>query len=187
MPQIVHIGPVCTVGPLRFLEYRPAALCASAGPDSSDATSSQRPSEDFAAGLLPLDQLVSKPLAGRRLAVIQETTGEGVDSGKCAAGAVLPLQADPGSEPWLGTGANNLGGGQCIAAGAHQTTVREGRPTWCRGGWRTGCRSKPSAEPWCGSGPGADGLAVATGRRRARLRNAVCSRPTAHAPKPILP
>ena len=107
------------MGPLHLLAYRPAALCAAAGPDSSDATSSQRPSEDFAAGLLPLDQLASKPLAGRRLAVIQETTGEGVDAGKCAACAVLPLQAAPGSEPWLGPAARKLGGWQCVAAGTH--------------------------------------------------------------------
>lgn len=72
-----------------------AVLSVIAGPDSSDATSSQRPSEDFAAGLLPLDQLVSKPLAGRRLAVIQETTGEGVDSGVAGAlaAAVSHLQS----------------------------------------------------------------------------------------------
>lgn len=52
------------------------------GPDSADATCSQRPSEDFTEGLVPLEQLSSKPLAGRRLAVIQETSGEGVDPGK---------------------------------------------------------------------------------------------------------
>lgn len=58
---------------------RPAG---NAGPDSADSTCSLRPSEDFAAGLLPLEKLGTQPLAGRRLAVIQETTGEGVDTGK---------------------------------------------------------------------------------------------------------
>lgn len=62
------------------------ALCSRcpvpAGPDSSDGTASQRPAEDFTAGLLPAEALSSKPLAGRHLAVIQETTGEGVDAGK---------------------------------------------------------------------------------------------------------
>lgn len=67
----------------------------STGPDSSDATCSQRPAEDFCAGLLPLEQLDSRPLAGRRLAVIRETAGEGVDSGVAAAleGAVKHLQS----------------------------------------------------------------------------------------------
>ena len=65
-----------------------------AGPDSADATCSQRPGEDFAAGLLPLEQLGSAPLAGRRLAVIQETSGEGVDAGvaEALAGAVKHLE-----------------------------------------------------------------------------------------------
>ena len=65
-----------------------------AGPDSADATCSQRPGEDFAAGLLPLEQLGSAPLAGRRLAVIQETSGEGVDEGvaEALAGAVKHLE-----------------------------------------------------------------------------------------------
>ena len=56
-----------------------------AGPDAADATCSSRPSEDFGAGLLPVEQLGSTPLAGRRLAVIQETSGEGVDAGVSAA------------------------------------------------------------------------------------------------------
>jgi len=68
-----------------------ARPCFNAGPDSADSTCSQRPSEDFAAGLLPLEQLGSKPLAGRRLAVIQETSGEGVDAGKHTGTAFAAL------------------------------------------------------------------------------------------------
>ncbi len=80
--------------------YIPAAPLDHAGPDTLDATSRHRPSEDFAAGLLPLDQLGSKPLAGRRLAVIQETTGEGVDPGKPAAPALLLWLDAPGEGCW---------------------------------------------------------------------------------------
>ena len=68
------------------LQYVPSPV---AGPDSADATCSQRPGEDFTAGLLPLEQLGSAPLAGRRLAVIQETSGEGVDAGVAEAAGVL--------------------------------------------------------------------------------------------------
>ena len=52
-----------------------------AGVDPLDATSSKRPTEDFAAGLLPLESLPTKPLSGKRIGVIKETMGEGVDEG----------------------------------------------------------------------------------------------------------
>lgn len=51
------------------------------GVDAKDATSSKRPVEDFAAGLVDVDALPSKPLKGKRVAVIKETMGEGVDHG----------------------------------------------------------------------------------------------------------
>jgi aspartyl-tRNA(Asn)/glutamyl-tRNA(Gln) amidotransferase subunit A len=72
----------------------PVCSTPAAGPDAADSTCNQRPSEDFAAGLLPAERLDSRPLAGRRLAVIRETTGEGVDVGVAAAldGAVRHLQ-----------------------------------------------------------------------------------------------
>jgi hypothetical protein len=57
-------------------------LFSAAGGDPADSTCSQRPSEDFGAGLLPARQLASQPLAGRKIALIQETCGEGVDAGK---------------------------------------------------------------------------------------------------------
>lgn len=57
-----------------------------AGYDSNDATSARRDApEDFAAGLLPLDGIKGKPLTGRRVAVIKETLGEGVDASVQAA------------------------------------------------------------------------------------------------------
>lgn len=79
---VAYASSLDCVGPMaQSVADAAALLSVIAGPDSADATCSQRPSEDFAAGLLPLEQLNSKPLAGKRLAVIKETTGEGVDAG----------------------------------------------------------------------------------------------------------
>eukprot|EP00803_Ostreobium_quekettii_P004544 evm.model.scf_248EXC.3 EVM.evm.TU.scf_248EXC.3 scf_248EXC:15876-22377(-) len=55
------------------------------GVDSADATSSQEPVPDFSAGLRSVFDLPSQPLAGRRIAVISETLGEGVDDEIVAA------------------------------------------------------------------------------------------------------
>lgn len=56
-----------------------------AGLDAADATSSKTPTEDFAAQLAPLETLGSRPLAGKRVAVLREMMGAGVDAGVDAA------------------------------------------------------------------------------------------------------
>jgi len=56
-----------------------------AGVDAADATSARQPAPDFAAGLPASKDLPSRPLAGRRLAVVAETRGAGVAPGVSAA------------------------------------------------------------------------------------------------------
>lgn len=53
--------------------------------DAADATSARQPAPDFAAGLPASKDLPSRPLAGRRLAVVAETRGAGVAPGVSAA------------------------------------------------------------------------------------------------------
>jgi aspartyl-tRNA(Asn)/glutamyl-tRNA(Gln) amidotransferase subunit A len=65
-----------------------------AGSDLADATCSQKPVEDYTTGLLPLDSLSSKPLAFKRLALIQEACGEGVDAGKSGLRHIVAAGAD---------------------------------------------------------------------------------------------
>lgn len=92
---VAYASSLDCVGPIaQTVADAAAVLSVIAGPDSADATCSQRPSEDFTEGLVPLEQLSSKPLAGRRLAVIQETSGEGVDPGvaEALAAAIKHLQ-----------------------------------------------------------------------------------------------
>ena len=48
-----------------------------AGEDPADATSSSAPVPDFAAGLANVSDLSSRPLQGRRLGVIAETSSTG--------------------------------------------------------------------------------------------------------------
>lgn len=55
------------------------------GLDSADATSSKTPTEDFAAQLAAVDTFQSRPLAGKRVAVVRELMGAGVDAGVDAA------------------------------------------------------------------------------------------------------
>lgn len=93
---IAYASSLDCIGPLAPTVADAAELLTvMAGHDPADATSSSRPSEDFAARLLPREQLPSRPLAGRRLGLIRETSGEGVDSGVAAAiaGAVRQLEA----------------------------------------------------------------------------------------------
>lgn len=79
---VAYASSLDCVGPMaQSVTDAATLLSVIAGPDAADSTCSQRPTEDFAAGLLPAEQLCSQPLAGRRLAVIKETTGEGVDAG----------------------------------------------------------------------------------------------------------
>ena len=51
------------------------------GLDSADATSSKTPTEDFAAQLVAVDTFQSRPLAGKRVAIVRELMGAGVDAG----------------------------------------------------------------------------------------------------------
>jgi len=69
-------------------------LSAIAGQDARDATSTDAAAGDFAAGLLPPEQLGPKPLQGMRLGLVQETAGAGVAAGvrEALLGAVARLQ-----------------------------------------------------------------------------------------------
>lgn len=49
------------------------------GSDERDSTSSSRPVPDFAENLKTASELGSQPLQGKRLAIIVETLGTGVD------------------------------------------------------------------------------------------------------------
>ena len=51
----------------------------------TSSTSSAAPTADYAAALRPASELSSQPLAGRRVAIVLETVGEGVDPGVEAA------------------------------------------------------------------------------------------------------
>ena len=83
---VAYASSLDCVGPIaQTVADAAAVLSVIAGPDPADATCSTRSTEDFLAGLLPVDQLDSSPLAGRRLAVIQETAGEGVDAAVTAS------------------------------------------------------------------------------------------------------
>lgn len=145
-----------------------------AGPDSSDATSSQRPAEDFAAGLLPVEALGSKPLAGRRLAVIQETTGEGVDAGKSGPpamrqGACGACCRAPACLAW----------GSRLCSAGHRACPAGAPRFFCRRGGRPGRRSGPPAESGRRGGAGKSGVAMAVSQLRdvtsVRRRGAPCS------------
>ena len=62
---------------------KPSSACKLACPgcDTADATSAQQPVPDFAEGLLPVHQLSSRPLEGKRIGVLQQTMGPGIDQG----------------------------------------------------------------------------------------------------------
>jgi len=63
-----------------------------AGADAQDATSSSQPVQDYAAGLVALDALPTKPLGGKRVGLIADTMGEGVDEGVQAAVKAAMMQ-----------------------------------------------------------------------------------------------
>lgn len=56
-----------------------------AGRDDADATSSPESVGDYTEGLPEAGSLGSRPLAGKRVGIIQETTGAGVSPGVSAA------------------------------------------------------------------------------------------------------
>uniref|UniRef100_A0A061S6J9 Glutamyl-tRNA(Gln) amidotransferase subunit A, chloroplastic/mitochondrial n=1 Tax=Tetraselmis sp. GSL018 TaxID=582737 RepID=A0A061S6J9_9CHLO len=93
---IAYASSLDVIGPMAT-SVRDAALLLSAiaGRDPNDATSADRPSEDFARGLRAVDELASRPLEGRRVGIIRETMGEGVHGGVQAAvqAAAKQLQA----------------------------------------------------------------------------------------------
>lgn len=91
--------------------------CAYAGADPSDATSALQDVPDFAAGLLPASQLPSKPLEGKRIGVVRQAMGEGVEAGvhDAVTAAVTHLEAlgahveevslaEEGDSIWMGEG-----------------------------------------------------------------------------------
>ncbi|GAB4822843.1 hypothetical protein N2152v2_009889 [Parachlorella kessleri] len=83
---VAYASSLDCIGPLAPSVADAAELLSvMAGPDANDSTCSSRPSEDFAAGLVPREQLASRPLEGKRFGVIRETSGEGVDAGVTAA------------------------------------------------------------------------------------------------------
>lgn len=83
---IAYASSLDVVGPMApSVEDAAILLGAIAGPDPMDATCAARGAhgtpEAFTAHIRPVEQLSSLPLQGKRIAVIQETTGEGVDAG----------------------------------------------------------------------------------------------------------
>lgn len=52
-----------------------------AGADSLDSTSANEAVPDFASGIRPLAAFSSKPLAGKRLGLVTQCLGEGVQPG----------------------------------------------------------------------------------------------------------
>lgn len=83
-PVVLHTAPLsalqlCTNHSINTEQQLPPRIPA-AGADSHDATSCTHAVPDFTSGLLAASALSSKPLAGKRLGIITETMGEGVDS-----------------------------------------------------------------------------------------------------------
>lgn len=92
---IAYGSSLDVIGPLTSsVEDAALLLGVLAGPDQHDATSSQQAVPDYTAGLLPAEQLGSRPLEGVRVGVIKETAGEGVEAGVWAAvsGALQHMQ-----------------------------------------------------------------------------------------------
>lgn len=70
-----------------------------AGRDEADSTSAAESVPAFESGLLLAEQLGSQPLKGRRIGVIKQTMGEGVDAGvHDAVQAALAHLAQLGAE-----------------------------------------------------------------------------------------
>lgn len=78
---VAYASSLDVVGPIAGSVHDAAVmLSVIAGSDSADATSSGAPIADYAAGLRPASSFDSAPLAGKRIALIKETRGEGVDA-----------------------------------------------------------------------------------------------------------
>jgi len=77
---IAYASSLDVIGPMAASVADAAeVLAVIAGHDSADATCSRRSVPDYSASLLPVNCLRSLPLAGRRVALVKETSGEGVD------------------------------------------------------------------------------------------------------------
>ncbi|KAI8472916.1 MAG: glutamyl tRNA amidotransferase, subunit A [Monoraphidium minutum] len=93
---IAYASSLDVVGPLAAsVEDAALVLSAIAGHDPRDSTSAAEPVPDFAAGLVAAEALGDRPLAGKRVGVIAQTSGAGVGAGVAAAvgAAVAHLQA----------------------------------------------------------------------------------------------
>jgi len=78
---VAYSSSLDVIGPMaRSVEDVAHVLQAIAGHDARDATSALAPVDDYTSGLLHLDHLASQPLAGKRLGVVVETMGEGVET-----------------------------------------------------------------------------------------------------------
>jgi aspartyl-tRNA(Asn)/glutamyl-tRNA(Gln) amidotransferase subunit A len=77
---ISYASSLDTIGPMAKT-VRDAALVLQtiAGPDAQDSTCSTRTTENYMQSICNVDTLNSSPLTGRRIAMIKETFGEGVD------------------------------------------------------------------------------------------------------------
>jgi aspartyl-tRNA(Asn)/glutamyl-tRNA(Gln) amidotransferase subunit A len=91
---IAYASSLDCIGPMASSVADAAQLLGvMAGPDPLDATCSRMGQQadrsgrgdEFSAGLLPAQQLASRPLEGRRVGLILETTGEGVHAGVLGA------------------------------------------------------------------------------------------------------
>ncbi len=98
-----------------------------AGADSSDATSALRDVPDFAAGLLSPSQLSSKPLEGKKIGLVGQAMGEGVDAGVLQAvkAAVTHLEALGAIVEEVSPLEAGLGGcGACLAQCLHALSIQ---------------------------------------------------------------
>ncbi|CAG9467659.1 unnamed protein product [Pedinophyceae sp. YPF-701] len=83
---VSYASSLDTIGPLAAtVEDAAIVLDAISGVDRFDATSADTAGPSTAAGLLSVDQLGSAPLKGKRLGLVREALGEGVDPGVDAA------------------------------------------------------------------------------------------------------
>lgn len=78
---LAYASSLDVVGPItRSVEDAAILLSCMAGQDPMDSTSSSTPTCDYAENLVSAVDASSRPLAGKRLGIIRETTGEGLDS-----------------------------------------------------------------------------------------------------------
>mmetsp|Transcript_14148 Transcript_14148/g.30237 ORF Transcript_14148/g.30237 Transcript_14148/m.30237 type:complete len:547 (-) Transcript_14148:113-1753(-) len=78
---VAYSSSLDVIGPMaQSVEDVAHVLQAIAGHDLKDATSDSRAVDDYISGLARLDDFASKPLAGKRLGVITETMGDGVEA-----------------------------------------------------------------------------------------------------------